>query len=404
MPLDFTQVSTQLDELVEETTAARRQTWLTRAREHLRTLDQEALHEKLTLHRRQRLPWLTAVPLGDLHTHHAPPAPPATFSVAAADGSSIPPDHHSPVRFYLLNTGWVRLTYGETGDFTSGVDTRLRYRTDELYFDPDDRLLPVEGSRLSALMSVAELEALQTAVAEAPSSDAREGVPTGEIVGLLDGTMILWTIQNEKRIQTEVLGPYLELLDWFFERRIPVGSYISSPGSYELANMLRVAICPEPSTECKRCHASSDETLRLCYEVREFRDALLLASELAPGERTCLFQSQSEILNAYGRHIIRFFYLHTGEEIGRVEVPAWVAEDDTLLDRLHAVLWDQCRRSGHQAYTSPYPPALHEAHEQAVISTADRRLVEQLLIERLAQADLFLLESAKARHKRTRGL
>lgn len=395
MPLDIDQFSSQLDNLVADVASSDRNDWLERARTALRGIDKTRLQEKLALHQQQRMPWLTAQPVGDLHTYHTPPPAPARYTIAAADGSNIPPDRHKPVRFYVLNAAWVRLTYGDMPGFESNVRTHLRHRPEDLYFDPDDRLFPVEGSRLSAKMAVAELEALRQAI---ESDDA--DLPA---VALIDGTMILWMIQSEPEIRDELLTPYLRTLDWFYEQGIPVASYISSPGSFELANMLRVYVCPEPADDCKQCH--TDEDLRLCYEVRDFRDPALLQTMLAAGERTCLFSSQSQILKHYGKHEIHYFYMNTGDEvmgeIARIETPQWVASDEDLLRRLHAALWDQCCRSGEQP---PYPPALHEAHEKAVISTGDREVVERLLMERLIDEDVPVRYSAKALHKRTRGL
>ena len=80
-----------------------------------------------------------------------------------------------------------------------------------------------------------------------------------------------------------------------------------------------------------------------------------------------------------------FFYLNTGPqtkggEIARVETPKWVWEDDLLMERLHAALWDQCD-AGHG-----YPMVLSEAHEAAVVRAPDRQafytLVERVLSKR----------------------
>lgn len=396
MPLDVDQLSSQLDSLMEEATASDRQMWLCRARERLREIDQDVLREKLALHlRRRREPWLTAEPDGDLHGRYRAPTVPGDYTVASADGSSIAPDRHSPVQFYVLNAGWVRLTYGTMADFDAGVTTELGYTLQHLYFDPTERLYPVDGSRLSARMVGTELQALQQACEQ---YDGRTPV-----VALLDGTMILWMIQSEATVRDAILPSYLNTLDWFREQNVPVASYISSPGSFDLANMLRVYLCEEPGGTCRRCQ--TEEELQLCFEVRQFRDPALLVEDLEPGERTCLFRSQSEILTYYGEHEVRYFYMNAGDdvlrEIIRVEVPQWVAKDETLLDQVHAVLWDQCCRSGEQP---PYPPALHEAHEQAVISTGDREVVAALLQERLAQYDVDLTYSFKAWHKRIRGV
>ena len=45
-----------------------------------------------------------------------------------------------------------------------------------------------------------------------------------------------------------------------------------------------------------------------------------------------------------------------------------------------------------------------EAHEQAVISTTERRVVEQLVEEALARRGVTYVRSAKDRSKRSRGV
>ena len=74
-------------------------------------------------------------------------------------------------------------------------------------------------------------------------------------------------------------------------------------------------------------------------------------------------------------------FARLAHEIARVEAPQWVMNDPEMLDRVHSGVYDQCRRSGQYP---PYPPALIEAHEQAVISTGDRRMVEEMVEKALA--------------------
>lgn len=90
-----------------------------------------------------------------------------------------------------------------------------------------------------------------------------------------------------------------------------------------------------------------------------------------------------------------------GGEVVRIEAPQWVMRDGRMLDLVHALVCDQCRRSPDYP---PYPPALQEAHEQAVITTAERRLVEELVERALAERGIVYARSAKDRSKRRRGV
>ncbi len=110
-----------------------------------------------------------------------------------------------------------------------------------------------------------------------------------------------------------------------------------------------------------------------------------------------MFTSHSSIVSKrYGEHWVYFFYLRVDDEIARVEIPQWVARDDKLLNLAHSLVLDQCRR-GHG-----YPVALSEAHEQAVVTGADRENFWQLVESSLVEEHLPTPTSAKSQSKRTR--
>ena len=93
-----------------------------------------------------------------------------------------------------------------------------------------------------------------------------------------------------------------------------------------------------------------------------------------------------------------FYYLNTGDEIARMEVPAWVAEDETLLSLSHSLVLDQCRKG------LGYPVSIMEAHEQAVIGGSERELFRRMVEDTLAERHLPVYTSEKERSKRLRWL
>jgi hypothetical protein len=95
----------------------------------------------------------------------------------------------------------------------------------------------------------------------------------------------------------------------------------------------------------------------------------------------------------YGEQQVHFYYLHSGEEIARVEVPQWVARDEKLLALGHSLIVEQCRRG------QGYPVAISEAHEQAVITGQDRQLFKQMVEEALQRQGLPTYTSEKERSK-----
>ena len=114
-----------------------------------------------------------------------------------------------------------------------------------------------------------------------------------------------------------------------------------------------------------------------------------------------MFGSRSAILDRYGAHRIEFFYMNVGGEVVRIEAPRWVSGDSEMLSLVQALIYDQCLRS---AVHPPYPPALQEAHEQAVISAADRRVIDAMVQRALADKGLVYVESAKAHSRRRRAV
>jgi hypothetical protein len=265
------------------------------------------------------------------------------------------------------------------------------YEDEDLFFDHQNKRIPLDGARLGTHMGVKELSGLLDATDLAPRP----------VLALRDGSMILWSLQAEDPdFRAKYLDEFLGVLDAFRKRGVPVASYVSYPGSNDIVNCLRLLLCDHKSGGCDRCPQENDaETL--CRSMDGIRDRQLFEGMLEPGERSDIFQSQSAILAHYKEHQIQFFYMDVGGEIARVEAPQWVMSDPEMLDLLHAAVYDQCRRSGQYP---PYPPVLIEAHEQAVISTGDRRMVEEMVEKALAAQGIFYMRSAKDQSKKSRGV
>ena len=148
-----------------------------------------------------------------------------------------------------------------------------------------------------------------------------------------------------------------------------------------------------------RTPTSPDVEWDAWYTEKMAIDHLLLLEDhlLDYGERSALFISPSKIvMKHYGIHHIYFFYVNVGDEIARIEIPKWVATDEKLLNLTHTLVLDQCQRG------YGYPAALSEAHEQAVVTGADRENFWQLLDETMTAEKMPAPTSAKNFSKRTR--
>ncbi|MFQ5812784.1 MAG: hypothetical protein ACE5I2_06295, partial [Anaerolineae bacterium] len=135
MPLELGPISQQVDRMAASFAADERGDLLRKARERLRTVDADELRAKVRA-RRGKFPWLVAIPVQSLSQTFSPPLPPADFSVIASDGSSVPPDRHSSLRYYVINTGHAILTYGSQPNADLDSEGRLYFEDDDLYLSP----------------------------------------------------------------------------------------------------------------------------------------------------------------------------------------------------------------------------------------------------------------------------
>jgi hypothetical protein len=175
-------------------------------------------------------------------------------------------------------------------------------------------------------------------------------------------------------------------------------SHVSLPRSTDVINALRISagVCGFESVNCDANCAALRRGTRNCDVVGGVTDAELFAATLRPGERTPAYATTSSIVtDYYGAHQVRFCYVHLGEEVARIELPEWCADDATIAFA-HAALASQSTK-GHG-----YPLALQEAHEQAVVSGHDRAYFAQLVEEMLVSERLPTGTSQKSRSKRTR--
>jgi hypothetical protein len=318
---------------------------------------------------------------------------PRDFIVLATDGSHIDVDRHQSTHCFLINIGGIKLQYGNQPDAVFFNQPFLYYQEDEVVLkSPDNRPIPIEGQILGIKRSIEELRVL---VEE--SSKIVSDLP---VVALLDGTLTLWGLIGQEYQDTlinELVSRgfirYLDEIKKTAEKgNRALASYISFPRSTEVVNAIRIAICPHELVNCDLyCKNANAE----CNKLSGLVDRDIFSSILQVGERSATFNSRSSIVrNYYGVHEIKFFYIKLENEVVRVEIPGWIAENDKLIELVHFVLLQQCELG------AGYPVALMEAHERAVITGAEReqfwRLVEQMLNEE----SIVVSTSAKNKSKR----
>ena len=397
MSLDLIKVASQIGGMVARLKAGgeERQKRLQYALEvlHSQAIDLANLTRKVAS---SKTTWLVAGLVGGLDQHYEAPSIPLEFTVLATDGSHIDVDRHRSTRCYLINIGSVILHYGAHPSATLDSFPHLYFGDEDLVIAPAGlrgREQLIEGVLLGIKRSVDECHQLAKLAAELPSDSPN--------LALLDGSLILWGLEAYPEFVTEALLNqgflcYLEEIRKLnTSSQVALASYISFPRSTDVVNVLRVALCPYDPADCDRYCSAGEK--RTCDAVAGIQDRELFLNLLGQGERSALFISQSSIVQKrYGEHRVYFFYLRVGDEIARVEIPQWVALDENRLNLVHALVLDQCHRG------QGYPVALSEAHEKAVVTTADRENFWQLVESSLVQEHMPSLSSAKSQSKRTR--
>jgi len=376
MSLDFDQVAAQVEHMVSRIKAGEidREQRLRYALDVLKSTDVDAL--KIKIERSvSTCTWLVAGIHDELNRIYDAIACPADYTAISTDGSHIDADRHMPARCCLINIGSASMSYGEHPNAFLASQP-------ELYVNEPF----MEGNLLGLKRAVDECLALAQLSQKT----------SGSVLGLLDGTLILWGIiglENIQFVQDLLSTGFLKALDEMKKNGLPLASYISYPRSTDVVNVLRVAICPFETANCDvECKAE-----KKCNALDDLVDRDLFSATLGVGQRSAIFSSRSKIIEKYyGEHIIYFFYLNVGDEIARVEIPAWVVDNKDLLEKVHTMVLDQCGR-GHG-----YPAVLTEAHEQAVLTGADREQFWRLVEIYLQKNDLPANTSAKSFSKRAR--
>ena len=397
MALDLTKVAAQAEGMLTRLKSRReeRQKSLISARDALSksAADFPRLQKKIDA---SKTTWLVAGLVEGLDRRYpALPLPPE-FTVIASDGSHIDVDRHRSVRCYLINTGGVVLHYGTEPDAILDSQPVIYAEDEDMVIAPPDgkgREQPVEGGLLGIKRGVEECRRLAELAVEQPADSPA--------LALLDGSLIRWGLEAYPEFVSDILLhkgflTYLEQMRKLNkDRKLAPASYISLPRSADVVNALKVSVCPrdmvDSDRDCVECPTKE------CEALSGIQDRELFAGVLGPGERSALFVSQSSVVKKhYGEHTVHFFYLRLEDEIARVEIPQWVARDESLLNLTHTLVLDQCKR-GHG-----YPVALAEAHEQAVVTGVDREDFWQLVDSLLVEEHLPTLTSGKDMSKRTR--
>lgn len=264
--------------------------------------------------------------------------------ILAIDGSQIYPDKHQGIGCFLVNIGIVELAYGQASGKKVSFDS-----TPYLFMGNQDGELSATTDTVNSKRQELEFNmGLERSI-----EIKKKGDP---FIFLFDGSLIFWHLDSkDQAIKNTYLPRYIDALESLYKNNILMAGYISLPKSKELINIVRLKQANFVMTE---------QQTSFCEHIV---DASLMHSSVPSGSRTIVFKNQSTISESYPEHLKPyFFYIHGAEEVARVEIPAWIAQDESCVEAVASMILDQARK-GHG-----YPVGLAEAHEQAVVKGPDR--------------------------------
>ncbi len=323
-------------------------------------------------------PWPVPTWSGNLNEKVSVLSVPLKYRVLAVDGSQIYPDRHQSISCYLINIGTVSITYGGSSkpvEFSSIPRIFTAAMEENMALSPD-----FVNCRRQELELIAGVEFSHNMK---PADD----IPS---VLLFDGSFIFWHLEaKEIGLRDLFLPRYLASLHQLYLQQILTASYISLPKSRELVNLLRLSFC---NFDFSQSPVADDMT-------NGFIDATIAHLILKPGERTILFKNNAAISKHYLDHVRPyFFYIHVGDEIGRVEIPAYIAECEDKVSLIASIVLDQAKKG------RGYPVALAESHEQAVVKGVDRDFFTQLLYKIGIERKYMFAQSIKMQRKKNIGI
>ena len=320
-----------------------------------------------------------AIPTGDrLDAAHPLPATPERFTVIAADGSQIQPDRHGIALYHLINVGSMVYRHGSGEAPEAYSQPTLGYTEADLY----ENDLLVAGNLLDVRRDLAEIARL---------ADLCAIEPPGPTVALVDGTLILWVLEDlPARGREKKIHDYLHQLDRIRGAGASVAAFISRPRHGEVARLLHLA---QAGGDKARANEEPNQ-------LQHLPDRAIFGF-LAPGARSALFVSPSSINGTHyhqAGHDVYFCYINLAKErqapvVARVELPVWVAEDVDRLALVHGAIVKQAHITGE------YPYALVRADELAYISGPEREAFEEMVTTALLGAGVTASLSPKRHYK-----
>lgn len=261
--------------------------------------------------------------------------------VVGIDGSQIYPDRHQGTSCYLINIGMIIFNYNTLEKPVSFINQPFVF-------------LPVQEQDIMDFVNHKRQELEFFCATQCSEKISQHMYPT---LILFDCSLIFWHLENKTNTIKELyIKSYITLLEQLYEQKILTAWYISAPKNKDLINLLRMQLANFAPHQNNSFAA-----------IEPLVDLHVLSFFLQQYHRSTVFEHQAAIIHYYPEHLRPYFYyMHTGQEYARIEIPAWIAADQKNIDIISRIILDQTHKG------LGYPICLAEAHEQAIVKGPDR--------------------------------
>lgn len=289
------------------------------------------------------------------------------YQVVAIDGSQVYPDRHEGMRVALINTGGIWLLYDQVSQVHFFCQPQVFL---EQYEHEVNTAAGIDAQRHAQELAVGVEQAIYyLKISQKP------------LIVLFDGALIFWHLENDAKLCDRYFAQYCAYVKQLCDLGVLCAWYTSLPKSRDLVRIMQACVFREKS---------DDVCLALC------NDTDILENWLSAHERTVVFESAGVFIQKYPAYMRPyFFYVHSGAEIARVEIPACLAQDEVIVNTIAAMIIDQCIKG------DGYPVSLAEAHEQVVVKQRDRLLFQKYVYYLAERNQSFIHMSRKLMKKRS---
>jgi len=318
-----------------------------------------------------------------LRFHRPLPDCSAPTTIISVDGSQIYYDHHSEVRYALINIGAFIMPPGASDLPQTVTESELIFGERLFHFGR-----AINKTQLEQLRDFKERDFITKLAQNYPSPS----------ISLTDGPLEIWGMLDDDdnaSEDNEQLSKYENILNQLRSFKVVPAGFIDNPGMNYVSRMLELTL------------ASQEEltNLKTFQPLQGVSDIDLYKDMLPPGERSAIFLIQSfsvksKALEEFNQTYFFYVNINSSEDTNlvRVEIPAWVAHDPSAVDCLHSALIKQSNLLGNIGY----PYALLRAHEIAVVTFQEKEYIDQIVARELRQQGIVIKRPhGKQRSKNT---